>query len=60
MRSVLNATGPALLLLCGLGGAPAAAADADLKITVTNGNRAGGGAAYHLASFDPRPSSGLR
>jgi outer membrane protein OmpA-like peptidoglycan-associated protein len=37
MRKLLYATAPALLLY-GLAGAPAAAADADLKITVTNGS----------------------
>lgn len=42
MRNLLQATGPAFLLLCGLAGAPAAAADADLKITVTNGNDTAG------------------
>jgi outer membrane protein OmpA-like peptidoglycan-associated protein len=42
MRNPLPAAGAALLLLCGLGGAPAAAADADLKITVTNGGDTSG------------------
>jgi outer membrane protein OmpA-like peptidoglycan-associated protein len=37
MRNLLHATGPAVLLLCGLAGTSAGAADADLKITVTNG-----------------------
>jgi len=37
MRDMLRATSVALVLLCGLAGRPAAAADADLKITVTNG-----------------------
>jgi outer membrane protein OmpA-like peptidoglycan-associated protein len=38
MRNFLSAAAPAFLLLCAFGGAPAAAADADLKITVTNGS----------------------
>jgi outer membrane protein OmpA-like peptidoglycan-associated protein len=38
------ATGLALLLLCGFAGPPAVAADADLKITVTNGNDTSGDA----------------
>lgn len=38
MRHFLRSAAAAFLLLCGLGGAPAAAADADLKITVTNGS----------------------
>jgi hypothetical protein len=37
MRNVLRATGAALVLLCALAGRPVEAADADLKITVTNG-----------------------
>jgi outer membrane protein OmpA-like peptidoglycan-associated protein len=42
MPKLAHIIGPALLLLCGLGGAPAFAADADLKITVTNGNDTAG------------------
>jgi outer membrane protein OmpA-like peptidoglycan-associated protein len=49
MRNLLRAAGAAslplcslLLLLCSFGGSPAAAADADLKITVTNGNDTSG------------------
>jgi len=38
MRNLLRATSVAFVLLCGFTGRPAAAADADLKITVTNGN----------------------
>ena len=34
MRNFLSAAAPAFLLLCVLSGAPAVAADADLKITV--------------------------
>ena len=44
MHNLLHAAGSALLLLCGLTGTPAAAADADLKITVTNGNDTAGDA----------------
>jgi outer membrane protein OmpA-like peptidoglycan-associated protein len=42
MRNLLYATASTLLLLCGLAGAPAAAADAHLKITVTNGDDTAG------------------
>ena len=42
MRNLLHASGLALLLLCGFAGRPAAAADADLKITVTNGDDTAG------------------
>ena len=42
MRNLLHASGLALLLLCGFAGRPAAAADADLKVTVTNGDDTAG------------------
>src|ERR1700728_5075236 len=42
MRNLLLAAAPALLLVCGLAGTPAAAADADLKVTVTNGGDTSG------------------
>jgi outer membrane protein OmpA-like peptidoglycan-associated protein len=51
MRNLLHAIGPAMLLLCGFAGSPAAAADAELKITVTNGNDASGD-----AHVDVRPA----
>jgi outer membrane protein OmpA-like peptidoglycan-associated protein len=42
MRNLLHASGLALLLLCGFAGPPAIAADAELKITVTNGSDTAG------------------
>jgi hypothetical protein len=42
MRNLSHASGLALLLLCGFAGPPAIAADADLKITVTNGSDTAG------------------
>ena len=42
MQALLRATSIALVLLCAFAGRPAAAADADLKITVTNGDDTAG------------------
>jgi outer membrane protein OmpA-like peptidoglycan-associated protein len=51
MRNLSSAAGLAVLLLCGFAGAPAAAADAELKITVTNGTDTAG-----EAHVDVRPA----
>jgi outer membrane protein OmpA-like peptidoglycan-associated protein len=51
MRNLSSAAGLAVLLLCGFAGSPAAAADAELKITVTNGSDTAG-----EAHVDVRPA----
>jgi outer membrane protein OmpA-like peptidoglycan-associated protein len=56
MRNFSFAAGLAVLLLCGFAGSPAAAADAELKITVTNGSDTAGDA--HVDVRPPGQHSG--